>query len=181
MSVAAELSVQTIREIVFESGLETAYERGELTTEQFYEMFCERAGKRPDCDALLRASSDMFVMNVEVAELLKRLRQAGHRLGVLSNTCEAHWDFCCHVKFPLLQEIFEVAALSYRLRAMKPEPEIYEKAAELARLPAADIFFVDDRPENVAGAQAAGFDAVQYTTPDRLRAQLAARGIKFGR
>ena len=68
-------------------------------------------------------------------------------------------------------------ALSFRLGTMKPRPEIFEKAAELAGVPPRDIFYTDDRPEHVAAARQAGYDAVQYTTTPELLTELRRRGI----
>ena len=39
------------------------------------------------------------------------------------------------------------------------------------------IFFTDDTPGHVAGAQSVGFDAVLYTTTAQLVEDLRARGI----
>ena len=94
MAEVAGVPVQTVKEVVFDSGLEPAYERGDMTTEQFFEIFCQRTGKRPDFDPFLVASSDMFWIDQAVADLILAVRAAGHRTGVLSNTCEAHWRFC---------------------------------------------------------------------------------------
>ena len=51
---------------------------------------------------------------------------------------------------------------------MKPEPEIYRVSTELARTKPESIFFTDDRLENIQGAQQAGWNAVQFTSADRL-------------
>ena len=107
----------------------------------------------------------MFWENQAVVELILRLRRSGHRTGVLSNTCEAHWRFCYDRRFPILQQLFEVAALSYELRAMKPDPAIYRAAAELAGVAPADIFFVDDRTEHVEAPSAPG--STRFPSPAR--------------
>jgi HAD superfamily hydrolase (TIGR01509 family) len=178
MAGVAGVPPAVIQEVVFGSGLEDAYERGDMTTEQFYEAFCQRTGKRPDFDALLVASSDMFRLDEAVASLILQLRNSGHRTGLLSNTCEAHWRFCVDRKFPILQQLFEVTALSYELRAMKPDPAIYRAAADLAGVAPGEIFFVDDRSENVEGGRQAGFDAVLFTGVADLTAALADRGVR---
>ncbi|HPM79465.1 MAG TPA: HAD family phosphatase [Candidatus Anammoximicrobium sp.] len=177
MAGVAGVPPEVIQEVVFDSGLETAYERGDMTTEQFYEAFCERIGKRPEWGDLLVASSDMFRLDQAVADLILGLRRSGHRTGVLSNTCEAHWRFVCHRRFPILQRLFDVAALSYELRAMKPDLAIFQGAARLAGVAPADIFFTDDRSEHVEGARRAGFDAVLFTTAAELAADLEQRGL----
>jgi putative hydrolase of the HAD superfamily len=179
MGEVAGLPAHVIREVVYDTGLENAYERGDLTSEQFYEIFCQRSDTRPDMHKLLRASSDMFELNEAVVAILPQLRAAGQRLGLLSNTCEAHWDFCLNKRFPILRECFEVTALSFQLRSLKPEPEIYRQAADMAGVSPSQVFFVDDRSENVAGARRAGFDAVQFTTREALVGELAARGVTW--
>jgi FMN phosphatase YigB (HAD superfamily) len=52
-------------------------------------------------------------------------------------------------------------------------------AAQQAQQSPGDIFFVDDLPENVAGAREIGLDAVLYTTPEQLRQQLLQRGVQL--
>ncbi|HVX64707.1 MAG TPA: HAD-IA family hydrolase, partial [Pirellulales bacterium] len=67
--------------------------------------------------------------------------------------------------------------LSFRVRCMKPETQIYAHAAELAGAAPHEIFFVDDVAGHVAAARRFGFDAVQYTTPEALAAELRQRGV----
>lgn len=176
--VAREL----VREIVFEGDLQLRYERGELSTQEFYEIFHDRSGLAEflDLERLLWATAAIFEVNEPILPLITQLRSAGQRLGILSNTCEAHWNHVIDGRYGFLREQFEIYALSYELKSLKPEPDIYLAAAKLAGCEPAEIFFVDDRPENVVGARAAGFDAVQYMTVPDLTSDLRARGVRFG-
>src|SRR5262249_29619569 len=127
--------------------------------------------------ALKRAAAEIFEPNHAVVEIVESLHARGRRLGVLSNTCAAHWEHCIDGRYPFLNRCFGTYALSYELKAMKPDPVIYAPAADLAGVPAREIFFVDDRPENVESACAAGYDAVLFHTPEELRAELQARRL----
>jgi HAD superfamily hydrolase (TIGR01509 family) len=60
---------------------------------------------------------------------------------------------------------------------MKPDRAIYDEAIRRAGAPAHEIFFTDDRRENVDGARAAGLDAVLFTSPAQLERDLAERGL----
>ncbi len=162
---------------VVDSGLQRRYELGELSSAEFYEQFCAAIGRHPPYDALAQAASSIFWLNVPMVPVVAHLAQAGYRLGILSNTCENHWEYCAR-RFAILQDTFEVAVLSYRVGALKPDPEIYRAAAEAAACRPEEIFFVDDTPGHVEGAQAAGFDAVQYTATPGLVGELRARGIR---
>jgi glucose-1-phosphatase len=108
--------------------------------------------------------------------LVGRLFAGGYRLGVLSNTNRGHWRFVTG-RFSYLTTMFHVYAMSYNIGVMKPAKQIYQDAAKLAGVSPQEIFFTDDRPENVAGAKAAGFDAVLFTTPSALSRELFRRGI----
>ena len=177
MAEVAGVSKRLVWEIVFESDLELEYERGAITTREFYEMFCARTGARPDYAALLLAAADIFELNENIVPLVAELRDRGNRLGVLSNTNESHWDFIADGRFPIVQDYFERYALSHEMRSAKPDLAAYRIAAELAGVAPEEVFFTDDRLENVAAARNAGFDAVQFVGVEALRDELNARGI----
>ena len=167
-----------VREVVFENELQRQYETGRLSSREFYEAFCQQTGARPDYEALAAAASDIFTLNLSMLPVVAQLAQAGYRMGILSNTCQNHWEHCRR-RFRIVAEGFSVYALSYRIGAAKPEEAIYRAAAELSGHPADETFFVDDLAEHVAGARAAGFDAVQYTSTPELVAELHNRGLRF--
>ena len=175
---AARVDQQLVEAILFEGELQRQYESGRISSGEFHETFCELTGTHIDYDALARAGSDIFEINASIIPVVTQLREAGYRLGVLSNTCEIHWQHCCR-RFSIVAEGFHEHALSYRIGACKPEAKIFQTAAELAGRPPQEIFFVDDTPGHVAGAKAVGFDAVQYTSTPQLVADLRARGIRF--
>jgi FMN phosphatase YigB (HAD superfamily) len=177
MAEVAGLDARQVWEIVFAGGLEAQYEEGALDSQQFYDEFCRQSHTRADFARLLAAGAAIFSPNFGVIALVRELHAAGHRLGVLSNTCAAHWEYCTDGRYPFLNECFEAYALSYELQSMKPAPRIYEQAAELAGVLPAEIFFVDDREENVAAARAVGFDAVLYESVEGLQNALAQRRL----
>ena len=178
MAAVAGIEPAAAKRILFadKGGLEWAYERGELTREQFYGRFCEAAGVQADIDLLDAAANDIFEINAPVIGLIGRLDGAGYRLGICSNTTFSHWNYC-RARYRALQRAFSVYAISYDLRAMKPDAKFYAEATKLAQVPAECIFFVDDRPENVAGAQAAGWDAVVFESASQLNEELRKRGV----
>jgi putative hydrolase of the HAD superfamily len=169
------LSPEVVRLTIFESGLELRYEAGELTTEEFHAEFETRTGAKVAIDLLSHACSDMFALKPEMAPLLAELSAAGHRVGLLSNTNIAHWRYVYPNRYEELWPHFELFALSFELKSLKPLPRIYEQAAALAGVPASAIFFVDDRADNVAGAVAAGLDAIRFESAAQVRQELKRR------
>jgi putative hydrolase of the HAD superfamily len=178
MGEVAGIGPSRVSELLFEGGLQRQYELGQLSCREFYEVFCEKSGSRPDYDALQSAGSDIFEVNPTILPVVAQLQQAGYRLGILSNTCRSHWEHCLR-RYRIVAEGFEVYVLSYEVGLAKPDARIFAAAAESAGVAAEEVFFVDDLPENVAGARAAGIDAVQYASATELAAELRARGIRF--
>ena len=167
-----------VEEVVFEDGLQRQYETGKISGPEFYEAFCRRTGTRPDYDALRRAGSEIFELNLSILPVLTHLYHARYRLGILSNTCESHWEYCTR-RYRVIAQLFTARTLSYQIGAAKPDAAIFHAAAELAGVQPQEIFYVDDYADHVAGAREVGFDAVQYASTPQLVADLRARGIRF--
>ena len=150
------------------------YECGRLTSREYFEHARTAIGFRGGFEQFAVLWSDIVT---EIPETIALVRQLKGRapLALLSNTNEMHiawvtarWDFL---------GCFDDMVLSFREGCAKPEPEIYRRALARLSVKPAEAFFVDDRPENVAGALAAGMDAVPFTDAAALRADLAARGL----
>jgi len=176
MAELAGTTPELVREVVFRSDVELRYERGDISTAEFHEIFCRQTSTSPPLAALLTAASDIFEPNRLVISLLSQLSHNGHRLGLLSNTNDAHWSFVKDT-FPELTQSFELIALSFQLKSLKPEAEIYAQAARLAGVDPAGILFIDDRAENVSGAVEVGFDAIQFQGHRQLVSDLVARNL----
>jgi FMN phosphatase YigB (HAD superfamily) len=176
VAAAAGIAVELVDKTLFNDGLMLRHETGQIDARGLHEAFCQATGANPDFDALRLAAADIFEPIQQSIALAEQLRAAGHRLGILSNTCQTHWDYCIE-HYPMLSKYFAVHALSHRIGALKPRAEIFHAAAEMAGCPAERIFFVDDIAGHIAGALAVGFDAVQFTSPDALAEELRRRGV----
>jgi HAD superfamily hydrolase (TIGR01509 family) len=179
MAEVAGCSPESVWDLVFAGDdLEDRCERGDLNARGLYDLFCKQTKTQADFELLERAGCDIFELNLAMVPLISHLRSAGYRLGILSNTSESHWNFVTDGRFGILPKYFDEFVLSYEVRSMKPERKIYDEAIRKAGVPASEIFFCDDRPDNVAGALAAGLDAVQFHTAQQLGEELYARGVR---
>ncbi len=174
----ADCDQEGVRDFVFRSPLQSAYEKGELSTAEFCARFRDHFDVDTSDARICHAASDIFTPNLPMLDIVRTLSGQGRSLGILSNTCDAHWQFICDADYDLLQHC-PTQVLSFQVRASKPHARIYQVAAQQAQQSPGDIFFVDDLPENVAGAREIGLDAVLYTTPEQLRQQLIHRGIQL--
>ncbi len=82
------------------------------------------------------------------------------------------------VRFPFLTKPRGVT-VSGDVGLIKPDIAIYETHTKSFDLNPAATIFIDDSAPNVEGAKAAGWDAVLFTGADKLRADLAARGVRL--
>jgi len=176
MGEVAGVDPEVVHNTIFEGRLQQDYELGRISSQAFFESFCRQTASRPDFEALSRAAADIFSLNESLVPVVTQLRRNGHRLGILSNTCEMHWEHLLR-RFPILRENFDVQALSYRIGAMKPDRAIFDAAVAAAGVEAAQVFFTDDIPGHVAGACTAGLDAVLYVSTPQLIEDLRRRGI----
>jgi putative hydrolase of the HAD superfamily len=107
-------------------------------------------------DALLGAIR--FRPFPEVPDVLTRLRQGGARLAVVSN-----WDVSLHdvLERTALRPLVDAVAISAELGVAKPDAAIFRAALDRLGASAAGALHVGDSLEHdVAGARAAGIDAV---------------------
>ncbi len=183
MAAEAGCSEEAVRRAVFDGGNDSLHrriERGEWSPDQAYRHFCEATGTSPDQAALEHAASDMFAPMDDSVRLVESLHEAGCRLGVLSNTNYYDWRFVSDGRYPFLTRCFEAHVLSFEVGVMKPDAAIYAEAVRRAGVPAGEVFFTDDRPENVEGARLAGLDAVLFKSAEQIERELAQRGVVAG-
>jgi putative hydrolase of the HAD superfamily len=102
------------------------------------------------------------------------LQQAGLATAILSNMVP---DVLCRMRqeFAWLRH-FTQLTWSCELGMVKPDPAIYAFTCQRLGLPPQECLFIDDKPENIRGAEQAGLPALQFTTVEQLRGDLQARG-----
>ena len=108
------------------------------------------------------------------AELVAETR-ASVATGCFSNTNALHWHR--HIAAWPLAGQFDRRFLSFELGLLKPDTAAFAQVAELLQVPAERVLFLDDNVVNVAGAAAAGFQAVRATGVDEARQRLAEAAV----
>jgi putative hydrolase of the HAD superfamily len=155
------------------------YDRGDLTTKQYWEGVAReaRVDLAPDViDALAQWDKEMWSRaNTEMTEWVRSLRPAGYKTALLSNM---QTDMIVHVraKFPWLKD-FDQQIFSSEVRLIKPDPALYRACLAKLGTRASETIFIDDREENVAGARAVGMTAFRFRSIPELRRDLASAGF----
>jgi putative hydrolase of the HAD superfamily len=173
---AARCPVPDFRDSYWEHRLD--YDRGELDGTTYWQKVGAGVGRSystPEIAELIRLDAESWLhLQPGTVALIEDLAATGYRLALLSN---APAEVAEVVAAQPLAASFEHCAFSCFLRTVKPEPECFQAVLALLDASPADVVFLDDRPENVAGAEAVGIRAVHFTTPSQARAALARYGV----
>jgi putative hydrolase of the HAD superfamily len=109
----------------------------------------------------------------QTLDIVARLAEDGTGLALLSN-CPP--PMAAAIDAMSWTDLIPRRFYSCRLGVIKPDPAIYRIVlAELGAQPR-DVTFVDDRPANVAAAEALGMRALLFTDPATLAADLDLQG-----
>ena len=155
-------------------GLEE-HERGEIPGEELLGRVAATAREPLDAADLHRRWLDMFERTDAMFELAEGL-MARHRVYLLSNVGDLHW---AHMDREYgIERVGHGAIASFRVGAIKPQPEIYRIAEERLGLDPRATVFVDDLARNVAGARACGWNAIHHVNPAMTRKALVALGVR---
>jgi putative hydrolase of the HAD superfamily len=155
-----------------------AVERGRVDRQAWLEaahrMLEERAGRPlPPLHEEWRASQRAIQPNLR---LVSELRPS-YKLAILSNA-----DISLRERLEGdigIHDLFDDIVCSAEVGMAKPEPAIYELAAERLGLEPSECVFVDDLDTNVEAARQVGMQAVLFSKDkgDDLRVQLATLGV----
>ncbi len=176
-SVAARGNVST-EEIMRHFGaapLLLRYETGLMTTTEFFEETRKITGYTGSEAEFASVFGDIFTPIPPMIELHRQLRQSGLRTYIFSNTNELAVR---HIRatYPFFA-CFDGHILSYEHGCMKPDPALYAVVESQSRSRGAEILYIDDRPENVKMGATRGWQVILQETPEKTRAQFAARGL----
>ncbi len=107
--------------------------------------------------------------------LLRALRAKDIPVFALSNFGIETFEIALK-DYPVLHE-FDQAYISGQLKCIKPDPEIYEHLEQGSGLSGNQLIFADDRPENIAAADARGWKTHLFTTPNLWADCLVREGL----
>jgi 2-haloacid dehalogenase len=139
------------------------FEGGALQPEKFFAEVQRVACYDGSFDEFAEFFGDVFTEAPAMIGWHAELRRRGIPTYILSNTNDLSIRFI-RKRFSFFAN-FTDYVFSYEHRVMKPSTRIYEILEERAGLRGADLFYVDDREENVRAAAARGWQAVHHVQP----------------
>lgn len=146
------------------------FQKGLLPENKLWEKVCAELGvKKPIVPSLwydafkyaYKPRNDMF-------SLASILHEAGYKTGYLSNTEIPAMEFFHEQSY----DMFDALVFSCAEGTRKPEPRIYKIALKRLGLRPEDTVFIDDKKENVEGAERIGMVGILFETLQHLNKRL---------
>ena len=120
------------------------YERGDISTDSFVEGIMQHAQRSTSREEIIAAWNTMHGgIPTERLQLIQSWKDAGHRLFLLSNNNELHWE---HILSQYDISMFEYCFASHLMHKSKPDPRIYQEVDNQLRAWKCEqpFHFVDD-------------------------------------
>lgn len=108
-------------------------------------------------------------------DILERLDGAGHELHALTNWSAETFPIA-RDRYGFLDR-FRTILVSGDERLVKPDPAIFELMLKRIEHPAERCLFIDDSAKNIKAAADLGFDAIHFSGPEQLQAELGKRAL----
>jgi len=166
----AGLPLKEIYRLVFESESASQAALGEITNDQHWENV--RAAMRlppAQLPGFITKFWSVDGLNTVFVNYLRSERSRYH-IGLLSNAADDlrgmlidRWK---------IADMFDDMIISAEVHLVKPDGRIYHLACSRLNVQPDEAVFIDDMPENVEGARAAGLSAIQYRTNEQVFADL---------
>jgi len=153
-----------------------AHERGEITGDALLGRIAAMARRPLDAAELRSRWLDMFDRAHEMFDLAAGLK-GDYRVFLLSNIGDLHWSHL-NARYGF-DDLTHGVIASFRVGAIKPSAAIYRETERRFGLEPAATVFIDDLPQNVAGAQACGWRAIHHRDPVGTCRQLRALGVRL--
>lgn len=132
---------------------------GLLTREEYITAATTLTGQTPE--EFIEANTGGYRLNDRMIEKIRELKPR-YKVGLLSNIGRGWIDdfFDKHQ----LHDLFDAVVLSGEEGVVKPQPRIYEIAAERLGVGLEESVLIDDSADNCAGAEAVGMKAILFET-----------------
>ena len=160
--VKTEKDFMILDKAIFQSGLWERLDLGTLTREELVLKVISMIGSiyQEKVQEVVWNWPSYIEIYMEVFPLLVHLKEKGHRIFVLSNTSPVFYELLEEQLSPL-NEILDGFVLSCDIKAIKPDPKMFEEILHKYQLDPANCIFLDDVKDNTKMAESLGIKAYQ--------------------
>ncbi len=163
--------VEFLMKAVFRHPLWDEFDRGLYSIAEMQQIFTDITPEiAPDMPVIFHDKFfDVLTLMPETEVFLEELKKRGFGLYVLSNFSEEGitWIRRRYKFF----ELFDGMVVSYALKYIKPEKQIYEYLFNTYRLEPSECVFLDDKPINIEAARSLGMHGIVFNDINDVRKQ----------
>jgi putative hydrolase of the HAD superfamily len=159
---------------VFESLLWGMHDGGLVSRKELMEKLPSHIDRDIFHEFLKKISKELRPIP-EMIDLFHTLKKQGYQLYILSNMPQE-----MHVELVELHDFFDHPVgqvFSYQVKAIKPQPQIYEALLAKFNLKPEESVFIDDRLDNVVAAERLKIKAIQCRSSQQVIEDLKKMGI----
>ena len=138
-----------INEAMFQNKLWDTSDQGLGTPDEFLQKFIAGAPELAD-------------------EITKIHKTVGNTVELFPYAMEWILDLKARGYLPLMDGV----VFSYKIKKMKPDPEIYEYLCDEYWLEPEESVFIDDRPVNIKGAETCGIHGIVFRSYEQAKKEL---------
>jgi putative hydrolase of the HAD superfamily len=125
-------------------------------------------------EQLMEQDAAMWMdLNQAMVAWIPKIKQAGLKLGILSNMGYGVLGYI-RPRFEWLDQ-FDHLTWSCELGVVKPDPAIYLHTLKKLQVLPEQALFIDNLEKNIVAAESVGLHALLFTSVDQLRKDLAQR------
>jgi len=142
------------------------FEKGLISENEFIDLNLNTLNYLIDKNTFCKYYSDIFIENRKVTSLLPELKQK-YKLVLLSNTNSIHKKFGWE-QYKFLEN-FDHLVLSYEVKYVKPEKEIYLHTQNIFSNQPQEIFYIDDVLEYIQAAHNIGWNTYHFDNEENCK------------
>ena len=153
------------------------FQKGKVSEDTVWEKVCAAFNvMKPVRPSLWKdAFKEVYRPRKDVFSLVHDLKNAGYKLGFLSNTEAPAMEFFFEQQY----DFFDEVVFSCAEGTVKPEASIYAITLDRLGVSPPQAVFIDDRADFIAGAQAVGMHGILFEHAGQVRAALVSMGVVF--
>jgi len=160
----------TVERVVHGSPSWLQAQAGSLSTAAYWDDIAKQL--HLSADDIQSLADDFYSgdeLDSQLIAYIRQQRSAGYKVALLSNDVPELTNKLSKLG---ISDLFDALVISAQIGVMKPAPDAYLAVLERLNIPAEQGIFIDDRLENVEGAQAIGLIGIHYKAEMNLATAL---------
>lgn len=151
-----------------QKGVFLLLEEGRLSAAEMYDSLLPMCNPGTTCTDIKTAFEKFLIgIPVERLRMVERLREAGYKTYILSNTNPIFYCDWIAREFrkdgKSINDYFDGIVVSYQELMCKPNPDIFKNLLERYKLTPSQTVFLDDSAANCSSAESVGIHAICIT------------------